>query len=192
MGPKLDYSGGPNNPPIHVTDSSILSVVPFNNSRCLVLQWPLRHPLLHHNTSSRLKLITVDPQTRKQTAQVKPQLPYESGPRLSTKCFIDFHPGARLAQETATQKFVDYPDPLVRDVALATVFGIVEWDLLKNLMNRGTRLVNRCFNTTNTSAADDIRYIHPLLQHTLLLFLAESSMIPLLQISESCLIVLDY
>ncbi|GFX71885.1 hypothetical protein TNCV_1443081 [Trichonephila clavipes] len=35
---------------------------------------------------------------------------------------MDINPRAQLAQETATQKFVDCQDPLIRAAALATVY----------------------------------------------------------------------
>ncbi|GFV77267.1 uncharacterized protein TNCV_444971 [Trichonephila clavipes] len=50
--------------------------------------------------------------------------PDDDGPRRFTKCSTDVHPGAQLAQETATQMFVDYPDHVVRAAALTTVY----WD----------------------------------------------------------------
>ncbi|GFU72375.1 hypothetical protein TNCV_933261 [Trichonephila clavipes] len=46
---------------------------------------------------------------------------YGSGPRRSTKYPVDIYRGGQLVQETATLKFVDYPDYLVRVEALATV-----------------------------------------------------------------------
>ncbi|GFW19702.1 hypothetical protein TNCV_1605921 [Trichonephila clavipes] len=51
-----------------------------------------------------------------------PHFSDENGPRRSTKCFMGIHPGAHLAQETATQRFVDCPDHLVRTAALTTVY----------------------------------------------------------------------
>ncbi|GFU14742.1 hypothetical protein TNCV_4228941 [Trichonephila clavipes] len=66
----------------------------------------------------------------------------------------------QLVQETATQKFVDYPDHLVRATALETVYrSSISLDLSRNFMNHGTRLVHKCYKMPNTSAADDLRFV---------------------------------
>ncbi|GFV33921.1 hypothetical protein TNCV_721151 [Trichonephila clavipes] len=46
---------------------------------------------------------------------------YERGFCRFTKCSMGIHLGAQLAQETATQKFVDCSDHLAKGSALATV-----------------------------------------------------------------------
>ncbi|GFY30918.1 hypothetical protein TNCV_3120781 [Trichonephila clavipes] len=52
----------------------------------------------------------------------KLSLPDESKPLRLTKYFMDIYPEGQLVQETTTKKLVDYPDHLLRTLALTAVY----------------------------------------------------------------------
>ncbi|GFT70222.1 hypothetical protein TNCV_3456771 [Trichonephila clavipes] len=99
----------------------------------------------------------------------------KSGPRQSVKCSADIHPGAQLAQETAMQKFIDYPDYLVRAAALAAVYkdsSVRPFEDFYQLWNEvGQQTMQYAEHTSHAGLPP---HQLPVLQHTFVPYLVES------------------